>query len=278
MNCRIHSTLFLLAILILFAIFQKAGHLDSIEGNKMTIDDRLSEPLALEAFELDEHIRRCSHAIKLGFLGMAQGLIKMNDEKLYILMDCKTFNSYLGTLAHELDRSWIYKLMRVYRIFANQLSIPDDRLLEIGPTKLEIISSVVNEENKDEWLDKAGPLSKSDLIAEVRIVQGKTPLPSLPAKAGPINPGPTDLPSNYLAYVREQPCCVCDKDGPSEAAHFPRTEKRGAWEHQVIPLCHSCHIGDLHGNGVDTFMVNNKQRIFEYFYDLIITLWPKGKE
>jgi hypothetical protein len=229
----------------------------------------------MEAFELDEAIRSCNHDIRAGFLKMASLLVQMRDGKIYLVLDCPTFESYLGTLGPERDRSWIFKLMRAYETFSKRLSIPDERLLEVGPTKLDIIAPVVNEGNISEWLDKTA-LSKSDLINEVRKFRGKSPLSPLPHSP---NKGFPDLTKykTYLDYVRDQPCCVCDANGPSEAAHFPRTEKRGAWEWQVIPLCHSCHIGDLHGNGVDTFMVNNKQKIFEYFYDLIITLWPKDK-
>lgn len=78
---------------------------------------------------------------------------------------------------------------------------------------------------------------------------------------------------SYPDFVSAQACILCGKS-PVEKAHFPRTEKRGGEGWQVIPLCHECHH-ELHQCGIDTFLSNYKQRIFEYFYRLVLLVWEK---
>lgn len=54
----------------------------------------------------------------------------------------------------------------------------------------------------------------------------------------------------YLALVRQLPCCVCGAPGPSEAHHLKCTGERGAGKKSsdrwCVPLCHEHHI-----NGVE---------------------------
>jgi hypothetical protein len=233
-------------------------------------NESLQEPLAMEAFELDERIRSCNVGIRAEFLRMAEMLTVMEDGNLYLLLDCPTFESYLGTLGPERDRSWLFKLMRAYRLFSKKLSIPDDRLLEVGPTKLDIIAPVVNEGNVNEWLDKT-ELSKSDLINEVRKFRGKSPLSPLPHSP---NKGFPDLAKykTYLDYVRDQPCCVCGAT-PVDAHHFPLTRASAGREGEewTIPLCRACHT-EYHTDPV-SWTSAYKHRWAAYIYGLILLHW-----
>lgn len=48
----------------------------------------------------------------------------------------------------------------------------------------------------------------------------------------------------YLAFIRKQPCCMCQASPPSEAHH--RTGQRGIGQKNLdtesMPLCHECHM------------------------------------
>lgn len=48
--------------------------------------------------------------------------------------------------------------------------------------------------------------------------------------------------SRHMAWVKEQPCAVCDKTGPSEAHHFAQ-----GLHFTTIPLCPSCHRDGFNG-------------------------------
>lgn len=66
--------------------------------------------------------------------------------------------------------------------------------------------------------------------------------------------------SEYLINIRKQPCICCGKFSSSQPHHLKiagesgTAFKSGDWA--TIPLCHDCHIGQLHQNGQDSFMKN----------------------
>jgi len=231
--------------------------------------------VATTAYEVDSQIRQADMNVRANFLVLARLLCQMRDEKLYLALDCPTFESYLGTVGVEGNRSWLYKLIRAWETFSRRLGVSDARLIEIGPSKLDIIAPVVTDENKDEWLDKTA-LSKSDLINEVRSCQGKPPLSSLNAPKGHISHGIADLLSKYPAYmdyVRDQPCVVCG-GVPVDAHHFPQGRVRTDDLNKVIPLCRNCH-GSYH-QGPMKFTHDYGAKLWDYAYGLIFRIWESA--
>lgn len=71
----------------------------------------------------------------------------------------------------------------------------------------------------------------------------------------------------YLEHIRKQPCICCGRYNQSEPHHLKiagesgTALKSGDWA--TIPLCHECHIGQLHKNGQRSFM-RNLQYITKY--------------
>lgn len=233
----------------------------------------MTKELAEEtAHILDQQIVQANYNIRANFIALARLLCQMRDEKLYLVLGHPSFNSYLADVGVEMDRSWAYRLIRAWEKFSVGLGVPDRKLIEVGPTKLDIIAPVVNEGNKDEWLDKS-VLSKGDLISEVRSSQGKPPLLPAPSPRAQINPGIADLLKykTYLDYVRDQPCIVCGK--PGEPHHWPVTRGAGGKEVEewAIPLCRADH-DDAHRQP-HKFMHDYSHRWAAYFYGLILRAW-----
>lgn len=52
----------------------------------------------------------------------------------------------------------------------------------------------------------------------------------------------TSAESRHLAWVKEQPCAVCEAPGPSDAHHIEQGQHFTA-----IPLCRDCHQGGFNG-------------------------------
>jgi hypothetical protein len=237
-----------------------------------------TESIASTAYELDVQIHAANFNIRANFLVLARLLCKMRDEKLYRVLDHPTFESDLGTLGAEGNRAWLYKLCRAWELFSKKLGVPDARLIEAGPSKLDIIAPVVNEENKDEWLNKT-ELSKSDLIQEVRSHLGKPPLSSLKVPAGQISrtgqisygiAGLLSKYPTYLDYVRGQPCIVCGST-QVDASHFPKTRGAGAPDEWAVPACRKCH-GEYHLNPLK-WMHDYQDKWAAYYYGLILKIW-----
>ena len=57
---------------------------------------------------------------------------------------------------------------------------------------------------------------------------------------------------SYLNFIRRQPCCVCGKAAPSQAAHIRSGYPEAGWrptgmaekpsDHRTLPLCSWCHL------------------------------------
>ena len=56
----------------------------------------------------------------------------------------------------------------------------------------------------------------------------------------------------YLRFIRRQPCCVCGKPAPSQAAHIRSGYPEAGWrptgmqekpdDFRTLPLCSTCHL------------------------------------
>jgi len=239
-----------------------------------------TEMVGNTAFDIDLQIRQCNYNVRANFLKMAELLVQVRDERLYLALDCPSFESYLGSVSAEGTRGWLYKLIRAWEKFSKQLGIPDQTLIAIGPSKLDIIAPMapammLDEHHKADWIGKAAELSKSDLINEVRQCQGKPLLSSLPAPTGHIYPGLSDLLKykSYTEYVKNSPCMICGAR-PVDAHHFPKTIGAGAKLDWVVPLCREDHSA-YHYNPLK-FMHDFSGNWAAYLFGLILKIWEKA--
>lgn len=71
-------------------------------------------------------------------------------------------------------------------------------------------------------------------------------------KRAPGQRKPRERDNAYLNFIRRQPCCVCGKAAPSQAAHIRSGYPEAGWrptgmgekpsDHRTLPLCPGCHV------------------------------------
>jgi len=224
------------------------------------------------AFGVNSEIVACKMNIEANFIHLAKLLKRVRDEKLYLSLDHKTWESYLGDPDIAIGRSTAYKLIAAWELWVEKLSVPEPALLDIGSKRLGYIAPVVSNDVEG-WLSKARSLSLSDLLMEVRSFRGLSSLPPY-APSAQINPGIADLLKykSYIEYVKDRPCMVCNAP-KVEPHHWPVT--RGAGGNEVeewaIPLCRDCH-NEAHRNPIK-FTHDYAHKWARYFYGIILKIW-----
>lgn len=185
----------------------------------------------------------------------------MRDNKYYKYHGYDTFEEYIGVPELGLKRSTVYSLIQKYELYVQQLDISQNLLYQIGHAKLQIINPVVLTD-PTEWIYRAKELSRSDLKNEVRLAQGKPPLEIKREQKESVYAFSFDA---YIDFVRGGGCCICGN--PAEPHHFPKTKGAGARETDAIPLCRQHHN---EADDAFDFLWLNRDKIFRYFYDLIL--------
>jgi len=160
-------------------------------------------------------------------------------------------------------RSTMYRYIGVYERFVERLGVTAEEIADVGNTKLQAISRVVNEENVGEWIERARLLSRKDLIAEVKEALGEPDGEVITSETPPIEVGVSDL---HEWIRRNGTCIICGKHG-CVPAHFPRTVGAGAPYEDVVPMCQVPHHDEFHHIGVDAFILKYKTEIFRWFLD-----------
>ena len=226
-----------------------------------------TEIVAATAYELDMAIHQCNLNVRANFLRMAELLVQMREERLYRSLDYDTFESYLGSLGAEGTRGWLYKLIRAWEVFSKKMEIPDQTLIAIGPSKLDIIAPMapammLDEHHKADWIGKAEELSKSDLINEVRECQ-KKPLLSSPPNSGFVSEQNTGTPDLIKS------CIICGTT-QVDAHHFPITRGAGCPADWTIPLCRQDH--QLFHQNPREWLWENRRSWAKYLFGTIETL------
>lgn len=124
------------------------------------------------ALNLHKQILIHKEIISDNFFMLGECLVKMQEEKLYRIFDCNTFEEYLGMPELGFGRAWAYRLMELYRTFHRKLNIPKEKLKNLSPSKLSVILPVINNDNKETLLEQAKILSTSDLTLERKKYRG----------------------------------------------------------------------------------------------------------
>jgi len=210
---------------------------------------------------IEGEIEKLKTEISAGFLRLGMLFKYVKEEKLYEL-DKETHPSFKSFCAqfgfnYKSVQSWVH----IYELYVLEMGRSQEELQQATWGQLQVINPVVKED-PDRWIGMAQTLSRGDLINEVRKAKGKEEMGPEKAATSSIDV------KSYEEYVAASPCCVCGRK-PIEKAHFPRTRVRAERPWHYIPLCHDCHIGDLHQHGINHFLVLHKNNIFKFFYDYI---------
>jgi len=115
------------------------------------------------AHKIDQRIKNLRYSIDNSFLDLAKALKEVKENKLYTLLDYKTFESYIAQPELAFDRASVYRFIQIYDKFIGEYNVAPGRLLEAGWAKLKTVIPHVNEHNYNVMLEKATTLSRSDL-------------------------------------------------------------------------------------------------------------------
>lgn len=190
---------------------------------------------------------------------------EFRDKKLYKDLDseCDSFNEFIAMPEIGIKRSTVYSYIRLTEKYIDELNYDVGYLSEIGHKRLQLILPFVNKDAPT-WLSRAKTWSFKDLLNQIRKERGREPMKEVVKKK--------DLSGGYLEYAKAYGC-IHHRNRKPEMAHFPKTEKMGGIH--MLPLCHSCHIGELHVIGVDSYFSLYKDQIMDYFFDLIDKLYKE---
>jgi len=197
---------------------------------------------------------------------MGSILKRIKDEKLYRFLDCDTFEEFLALPDLGIRRSTAFLYMKIYDFFIEKHPWNLEQLYRVDISKLQMILPIVEEFPNEipYWIDYCETLSKTDLKKIIAEKRGEEYVePKIKKQKEEI-----ELGKRYIDYVRGHSCVVCAAPPPSDPAHFPRTRGANATDDESLPLCRKCHSRS-HAVGFDTFLIQNKYLIFQYFYKTI---------
>lgn len=187
---------------------------------------------------------------------------EMRDKKLYVHTgwSSPTWGAFLGEAG--ISSSAANNFIRIFEFYSLKHKIDPEFLASIGHRKLiEVMPAIKKEPDKvEDWLHKAHTNSTSDLINEVRALQGRDPMKSLQKTSD------LDMRS-YEKYVKSHACVLHPYRPMEHGHHFPRTKGAGAEDWKKIPLCSQCHFRAHHAP-LD-WLLENKDELFDYFYEII---------
>jgi hypothetical protein len=190
-----------------------------------------------------------------------KALLEIHDKKLWEALDAESFEDLLARPELGCKRATAYADMRLVKKFG------DDDLAGIAVSRLNMIASIVTDENKKEWLEKALSYSWKDFINEVRKEKGKGEMPHHKSPDILVQVG-IFSPKAYIKWVKFHSCLIPNCGKKSTSHHFPRTKGAGADSWKVIPLCEYHHAEAQEGGS--KWLWENRMWLFDWFYNLAV--------
>lgn len=238
-----------------------------------TLDEE-GQKRAEETRELARELRKFKFMMNHSFVQAGRVLHELKKDKRYKYMGYNSMTEFLADPEYGMAKATAYLYMALYDYYVVQRGMEDQQLMDIDIVRLRAMLPVIRSGGDlDEWLIKARVLGKGDFFSEVNEASGRAPSDILPAM--PDEDEETIIDTTYLQIVKGSACCICDMR-PVDAHHFPRTKGAGNYEDRTIPLCRGCHIA-FHQDP-KAFFWTNRNKIMDWFYDLIEMLIEEAKE
>jgi len=123
--------------------------------------------MAVLAHANHEGIVACKGVINRSFWELAYRLKLCRDEGYWSYLDYSSFEAYLGAPEVSISPGYASKLCRVYE-WAQTYKIDREKIETLDCEKVYLLTHVkTTDEDRDEWIEKARLLSRSDLILSV---------------------------------------------------------------------------------------------------------------
>ncbi len=134
----------------------------------------MADVIKLEGSEAwDRYMRIRGIRAYVDELGLAMGkeLHIFQREEQYKELGYFSFNAFLADPDVSIRRRTAYRLMRNYRKYILELSVPMKALVPVGTSKLDAMVPYVDNENIDEMLNKGATLTLGNLKTELTGVE-----------------------------------------------------------------------------------------------------------
>lgn len=123
---------------------------------------------ASPAWQAHQELKEVRKYATVLFLEQGRLLTLIQSKKHYEMLGFDTFTEYLGSPELSISERSAYRSMGAYRLKI-ELHLDEGKMIDAGISKLEMIRPHADENNKDELLNMAATLSRSDL--DIRLHQ-----------------------------------------------------------------------------------------------------------
>ncbi len=124
---------------------------------------------ASTAHEIHKRIINLRRSAEMTFLDLGKALFELREIQGWHALGYETMREYVGSPEVDLTPRMSRMLVGVYRKYILELQVDTVLLLDVGISKLDKLTSVVDAESVSRWLNKAATLSRSDLTVEVGV-------------------------------------------------------------------------------------------------------------
>jgi len=151
-----------------------------VRQDDLVIDAETGEIIgADDAWQRHQRIIGLRQDLQRSFLELGKELYELREAEQWKELGHPTFNSYVADPEVDLGRMTAFRLMSTYSRYMLELQVTPVLLLQAGYSKLYMLHSYMKPTNVEEWVDRAGTLSRSDLSKAIR-EELKPPPPPLP--------------------------------------------------------------------------------------------------
>lgn len=206
------------------------------------------------------------------FLKLGELFHEVLDKSLWKVSGSDSFNSFCADPEIGFSPKTAYQYADLYKVYVLDGAVDNSRLLNIGPSNLEIIKRKFRDTHDAELLDKAEHLSRGDLLEEMGKPRKNKKFVS--SSERDYKEG-ADAGLDFDAWKMSRGCCTCGEDA-TERSHMPKTRGAGCGEDDWLPQCSSCHRM-FHQVGVDTFLSKYKYPLFSWIHGRLFDAWDRVK-
>lgn len=150
------------------------GSWKSIDKSDLWFYKRPTQVKAEEAWQHHQMVLEGKKDTVMGIIKMGAGLTPIKHNEEWRDMGYTSWRNYCNSPEVSVSMRTANRAIHIYDGLVEGLDIEPDRLAGIDQVKLEEITKVVNEDNKEQWLAEAKELSREDVRKRVREVKGES--------------------------------------------------------------------------------------------------------